>query len=63
MRTDGQLRQYVIDELHGEPSVCAGHIGVAVKHGVATLSGQVPWSYARWNAPGLQDVADRPRIH
>jgi osmotically-inducible protein OsmY len=41
MRTDGQLQQDVIDELHWEPSVHADHIGVEVKDGIVTLAGEV----------------------
>ncbi|MGD0720496.1 MAG: BON domain-containing protein [Roseiarcus sp.] len=43
--SDIGLRQYIMDELEFEPSVNAAHIGVAVEHGVATLSGHVA-SYA-----------------
>jgi osmotically-inducible protein OsmY len=42
---DSTLRQLVIDELEFEPSVDAAHIGVAVDHGVVTLTGHV-CSYA-----------------
>lgn len=41
MRTDGQLQQYVMDELHWEPSVHADRIGVEVRDGIVTLAGQV----------------------
>jgi osmotically-inducible protein OsmY len=43
--TDLNLRQNIIDELEFEPRVSSAHIGVAVKDGVATLSGHVG-SYA-----------------
>jgi osmotically-inducible protein OsmY len=38
---DKQLRQDVLAELEYEPSIDAAHIGVAVDHGVVTLSGHV----------------------
>ncbi|MGN6706343.1 MAG: BON domain-containing protein [Rhodanobacter sp.] len=41
MRTDGQIQQDVIDELHWEPAVQADHIGVEVRKGIVTLAGQV----------------------
>ena len=44
-KSDSELRQDVIDELEWEPSVDATAIGVAVKDGVVTLTGNVR-SYA-----------------
>lgn len=41
MKTDVQLQRDVIDELRWDPSVGSAEIGVAVKNGVITLSGQV----------------------
>jgi osmotically-inducible protein OsmY len=41
MITDSELKQDVIDELMWEPDINATEIGVAVKDGVATLSGSV----------------------
>src|SRR5512146_3427556 len=41
IKTDVQLQRDVIDELRWDPSVGAAEIGVAVKNGVITLSGQV----------------------
>lgn len=41
MITDSELKQDVIDELMWEPDINAAEIGVAVKDGVATLSGSV----------------------
>jgi osmotically-inducible protein OsmY len=38
---DLSLRQNILDELEWEPSVDAANIGVAVKNGVATLTGHV----------------------
>ena len=45
MKTDSQLQQDVIAELEWEPSVHAAQIGVQVRSGVVTLSGEVS-SYA-----------------
>jgi osmotically-inducible protein OsmY len=50
MKTDLQLQQDVGAELAWEPSVHAAHIGVAVKDGVVTLSGQVPSHAEKWGA-------------
>jgi osmotically-inducible protein OsmY len=41
MKTDEQIRQDVIDELTWEPTLKSSEIGVAVKDGIVTLSGQV----------------------
>jgi osmotically-inducible protein OsmY len=43
--TDSEIQEDVMRELRWEPSVDATHIGVAVKDGIVTLTGQVP-SYA-----------------
>ncbi len=42
MKTDSQLQKDVLKELEWEPRVDHAHIGVAVKDGIVTLSGQVP---------------------
>jgi osmotically-inducible protein OsmY len=42
MKTDSQLQKDVLRELEWEPRVDHAHIGVAVKDGIVTLSGQVP---------------------
>ena len=39
MSEDRRLKQAVLDELQGEPSVNAAHIGVTAKGGVITLMG------------------------
>lgn len=39
--SDAALKQDVLDELDFEPSIDAAHIGVAVDHGVVTLTGHV----------------------
>ena len=41
MTQNTQLQQAVLDELNWEPSVTAGHIGVAANDGVVTLTGHV----------------------
>jgi len=46
MKTDAQLQRDVMDELNWEPTIRAAEIGVAVKGGVVTLSGNVD-SYAK----------------
>ena len=41
MTQDTQLQQAVLAELEWEPSITAGHIGVAAANGVVTLTGHV----------------------
>ena len=41
MKTDMELERNVLDELRFEPEVDAGEIGVAVKDGIVTLTGNV----------------------
>ncbi|SHF40118.1 BON domain-containing protein [Pedobacter caeni] len=41
MKTDNQIQKDVIDELKWEPALNSSEIGVAVKNGIVTLSGQV----------------------
>jgi osmotically-inducible protein OsmY len=50
MKTDSQLQQDVMAELKWEPSVHAAQIGVEVKDGVVTLSGEVSSFCEKWNA-------------
>jgi osmotically-inducible protein OsmY len=45
MKTDSQIQQDVMDQLKWEPFLNASQIGVTVKNGIVTLSGQVD-SYA-----------------
>ena len=46
MKSDAEIRDDVINELHWDPQVTEPEaIGVAVKDGAVTLTGQVP-SYA-----------------
>lgn len=50
MKSDIQLHKDVLDELAFEPQLDATHIGIAVKDGIVTLTGEVA-SYAdRWTA-------------
>jgi osmotically-inducible protein OsmY len=42
MKTDMQLKQDILEQLADEPRVTASAIGVAVRNGVATLTGTVP---------------------
>ena len=50
MKTDSQLQQDVSIELKWDPAVQAARIGVQVKDGVVTLSGQVDSYAQKWNA-------------
>ena len=46
MKSDYQIQEDVMEELKWEPFLKASEIGVAVKNGVVTLSGQVD-SYSK----------------
>ena len=46
MKTDAELQRQVMNQLKWEPTIHAAEIGVAVKDGVVTLSGNVD-SYAK----------------
>jgi osmotically-inducible protein OsmY len=69
MKTDAQLQQDVMDELTWEPTIHAAEIGVAVKDGVVTLSGNVD-SYAKKGAAedavkrvaGVKAVAEEIKV-
>jgi osmotically-inducible protein OsmY len=69
MKTDAQLQQDVMNELKWEPTIHAAEIGVAVKGGVVTLSGNVD-SYAKRGAAehavkrvaGVKAVAEEIRV-
>jgi osmotically-inducible protein OsmY len=50
MKTDDELRRDVETELHWDPSIQAGDIGVAGKNGVITLTGRVSNYYEKWQA-------------
>jgi osmotically-inducible protein OsmY len=66
---DKQLKQNVIDELEFEPSIDATNIGVAVEHGVVTLTGHVP-NYlqktaaerAVWRIKGVKAIAEEIKV-
>ncbi len=50
MKTDSELQRDVMSELKWEPSIHAAEIGVAVKDGVVTLSGDLDSFAKRWTA-------------
>lgn len=50
MKTDSQLQRDVAEELTWEPQVTATHIGVEVRDGVVTLSGEVDSFAEKWHA-------------
>jgi len=50
MTTDTQLQRDVQDELRWQPSIDAAEIGVAVKDGVVTLTGNVKNFFEKWEA-------------
>ncbi len=50
MKTDAELQKDVMDELKWEPTIHAAEIGVAVKDGVVTLSGNVDSYIKKWAA-------------
>ena len=50
MKTDAELQRDVMDELKWEPTIRAAEIGVAVKDGVVTLSGNVDSYGKKWVA-------------
>jgi osmotically-inducible protein OsmY len=52
MEGDRELQRSVIDELGWEPGVKAAEIGVSVKDGVVTLSGNVDSYPEKWAAQG-----------
>ena len=75
MKTNAQLQSDVLDELQYEPSVDAAGIGVTVKDGIVTLSGDVKSYAEKWSATraaervnGVRAVVDElqvrlPEIH
>ena len=50
MKTDSELQRDVMTELKWEPTIHAAEIGVAVKDGVVTLSGDVDSYSKKWAA-------------
>jgi len=70
MKTDGLMKADVLDELEWEPSVNATGIGVAVKDGVVTLSGEVASYQEKLDAEravlrveGVKGAANEIEIH
>ena len=49
MKSDAELRRDVERKLESDPHLDAGDIGVAVKDGVVTLSGQLHSHVGRWS--------------
>ncbi len=69
MKTDAELQQHVMDELKWEPTIHAAEIGVAVKDGVVTLSGNVDSYGKKWAADcaakrvfGVKAVAEEIKV-
>jgi osmotically-inducible protein OsmY len=70
MKTDIVLKGEVLDELEWEPSINAARIGVAVKEGVVTLSGEaesyhekVEAERAALRVAGVKGIASEIDIH
>jgi osmotically-inducible protein OsmY len=70
MKTNGQLRQDVIDELQYEPSIEAAGIGVTAQDGIITLSGTVKSYTEKWSATratervsGVKAVVDEIKVN
>ena len=69
MKTDAELQQHDMDELKWEPTIQAAEIGVAVKDGVVTLSGNVDSYAKKWAADraakrvyGVKAVAEEIKV-
>ena len=69
MKTDAQLQQDVMNELKWEPTIRAAEIGVRVKNGVVTLSGNVDSYPKKWAAEdavkrvaGVKAVAEEIKV-
>lgn len=56
MKSDAQLQTDVLAELHWDPSINAAQIGVEVRNGVVTLSGEVSTFAEKWE---LERIAQR----
>jgi osmotically-inducible protein OsmY len=70
MKTDTVLKDEVLDELEWEPGINATRIGVAVKNGVVTLSGEVESYHEKGEAQraalrveGVKGLASEIEIH
>ena len=69
MKTDSQIQKDVMDQLKWEPFLNASQIGVAVKNGIVTLSGQVDTYSKKLTAenaakkvPGVKAIAEDIQI-
>ena len=69
MKTDAELQRDVMNELKWEPTIHAVEIGVGVKDGVVTLSGNVDTYAKRWAADraakrvyGVKAVAEEIKV-
>jgi len=69
VKTDSELQRDVMTELKWEPTIRAAEIGVAVKDGVVTLSGDVDSYAKRWAAEraakrvyGVKTVAEEIKV-
>ncbi len=69
MKTDAELQRDVMTELKWEPTIHAAEIGVAVKDGVVTLSGNVDSYGKKWAADraakrvsGVKAVAEEIKV-
>jgi len=68
-KTDSDIKTDVLSELKYEPSVKATDIGVVVKEGTVTLSGEVPSFFEKWDAvravqrvAGVRAIADEIQV-
>lgn len=70
MKSDAQLQNEIQAEINAEPKIAdPGRIGVAVQHGVVTLTGQVSapackWEAERaaWRVEGVRAVAEEIEV-
>jgi osmotically-inducible protein OsmY len=69
VKTDSELQRDVMTELKWEPTIHAAEIGVAVKDGVVTLSGDVDTYSMKWAAEravrrvsGVKGVAEEIKV-
>jgi osmotically-inducible protein OsmY len=69
-RTDAQLQEDVLDELRWDGRVLPNEVGVSVKEGVVTLSGEIETLSKRWAAEeaalrvrGVKAVANELEVH
>ncbi len=70
MKTDIQLHKDIVDALAFEPSLNAANIGIAVKDGVVTLTGEVTSYPERWTAErvaksvvGVRGIAEDVQVN